>query len=63
VVGRDCVQELGSHLRFESRGAFLDEAQAKMNVAEEAALVRLFEERRRAQLTDAAEVVEQRRRE
>ncbi len=58
-MNSDRVQELGAYFRFESGGSFLDQAETQVDVPEEATLLGLPEYRRRAELTDAAEVMEQ----
>jgi hypothetical protein len=59
----DGVQQLRTHLGFESSGSFFDQAQAEVDVPQEATLLGLPEHRRRAQLKRTAEVMEQRTRE
>ena len=61
VVRADRVQELGADSGLERRGALLDQAQAQMDVAEQAALLGRFEDRPARQLDRPADVVEERR--
>src|SRR6476646_3956749 len=63
MVRTDRVQQLRADSGLEWRGALLDNAQAQMDVAEQAALFRRFEDRSARQLSGAADVVEERRRE
>jgi len=62
-MDRNGVQELRAQLGFESSGSVFDEAQAEVDVPQEATLLGLPEHRRRAQLKRTAEVMEQRTRE
>ena len=55
------MQQLGAHLRVERLGPLLDEPQAEVDVAEQAALLGRPEGRAAAQLADAPDVVQQRR--
>src|SRR5205823_23794 len=63
VVGRDRVQELRPRLRVERSRVLLDEPQPEMDMAEEAALLRLPEDGPAAELERPAGVVQERRRE
>ena len=63
VVRADRVQELGSDACLERRSALLDQAQAEVNVPEQAPLVRGTEDRPASQLDRAADVVQERGRE
>ena len=63
MVRADRVQQLRADSGLERRGALLDHAQAQMDVAEQAALLCRFEDRPSRQLSCAADVVEERRRE
>src|SRR6266516_7377600 len=60
VVARDRVQQLCPHLRFERRGAGLDESQAEVDVTEEATLLGLAKGRPGGELGGASDVVQQR---
>ena len=63
VMRADRVQELGPHACLERRRALLDQAQAEVNVPEQAPLVRGTEGRPASQLDRAADVVQERGRE
>src|SRR5439155_5447120 len=58
VMNSDRVQELGPNFSLERWGSDLDQPQAKVNVAEKAALLRLPKTWGRAQLAGAAEIVQ-----
>ena len=60
MVNGDSVQKLGPNISFEGRRPVLDQPQAEVDVAEQAALVGLPEARRRTELAGSAEVVQQR---
>lgn len=60
VVCRNRVEELGSGVAVEVFGAFLDHAEAEMDVAEQAPLVGLREQRAAVELPDPADVVQER---
>jgi hypothetical protein len=60
VVRRNGVQELRPGVGFELRGALLDQAQAEVDVAEQAALIGLPEGWPAFELERPADVVEQR---
>ena len=53
------MQELGAGICINGRGVVVDEAQAQMDVAEQAALVRLLERRPRHELGGASDVVKE----
>ena len=59
VVDRHSVQELGLHRGIEIRAALLDQAQPKMNVAEQLTLVRGSKQRASVKLERSADVVQQ----
>ena len=63
VMGTNRVQELGSDPCFEWRSPLFDQAQAEVNVPEQAPLVRGTEDRPASQLERAADVVQDRCRE
>ena len=63
VVTGDRVQQLGARVRLDAGASLLDHAQAEVDVAEQPTLVGLPEGRAGGQLRDAADVVQQRRRE
>ena len=60
VVHRDRMQELGANRGVESGGSLLDQAQAEMDVTEQAPLLRRAKRRPAAELEGAADVVQER---
>ena len=63
VVARDRMEELGQDGRVEVARTFLDGSETEMDVAEQATFLRLAERWAASELTDAADVVQQRGRE
>ncbi len=63
VVTGDRVQQLGARVRLDTGASLLDHAQPEVDVAEQPPFVGLPEGRAGGQLRDAADVVQQCRRE
>jgi ribosomal protein S18 acetylase RimI-like enzyme len=61
VMDRDRMQELRSHVGVQRRSTLLDQAQAQVDVAEEASFLGRPKRRRSPQLADPTDVVQQRR--
>src|SRR5205085_4451629 len=59
VMRSDRMQELGAHVRHQTRRAFLYETEPQMDVAEQLSFGRLRERRPRHELDGAPDVVEQ----
>ena len=60
MVRRDGVEQLGAHGRLELGGAFLDQPEPEMDVAEQAPFLGLAEARPGLELARAADVVQER---